>query len=596
MKYLAPLLLLVITLSGCGGGGGGGSSAAPVVQNTPQPTEPVSETPTINEQLASLDSLGFDEFATTSFELLIMRYPEWAVSANLDDAPLTLNDLSPAYEADTLTLVEGIYERLQTYTNLTSDQAVVYGIYDFYLGDFIDRASFEDYTYPASWFLTSVPSQTLFFFDDLQPLATLSDAEDYVTRLAFVDQKIDQLINKVTRAESNGIVMPRLLLDVSINRHQQLDTDNAQSNPYYTLFFSRVNDINMTSAERDDLLTRAETITNNEIAPAYRRLVSELQRQRNVAPDAVGVGQYVGGQDYYQVALRHHTTTDLTPDEIHELGLQELDRIHAEMRVVFDELGYPATASIVSNLNRTATDSGSVPANQVVTTYEAILDEAEARLPEAFDIFPQAELIVVGGQQGGFYIRPALDGSRPGAFHATNTSPEPRYLMKSLAYHEGVPGHHTQIAIAQELGQTIIQQQVTFTGFAEGWALYAESLAGELGWYDGDPHGDLGRLQYEAFRAARLVVDTGIHARGWSFNQAATFFHNNTGFSIGASENQIARYAIWPGQATAYMVGMLEILRVRTELQNDPDFDLIAFHRSLLTRGSVPLTMLGDGD
>ncbi|MCK5326754.1 MAG: DUF885 domain-containing protein, partial [Woeseiaceae bacterium] len=222
--------------------------------------------------------------------------------------------------------------------------------------------------------------------------------------------------------------------------------------------------------------------------------------------------------------------------------------------------------------------------------------DAQSRLDEAFDIFPSADVIVLPDPFGGFYIGPSFDGTRPGAFYAGTANDEPYFRMPSLTYHESIPGHHTQIAIAMEQNVPAFRKIVHFTAFVEGWALYAERLAFDLGWYDNDPYGDLGRLQYEALRAARLVMDTGIHSLGWSFDDAATFNRENIGWSIGASQGAAARYSVWPGQATAYMVGMLQILRERQRAMDmlGAQFDLKAFHRAVLSNGAVPLTLLDD--
>jgi uncharacterized protein (DUF885 family) len=207
---------------------------------------------------------------------------------------------------------------------------------------------------------------------------------------------------------------------------------------------------------------------------------------------------------------------------------------------------------------------------------------------------PSAAVGVVGGEAGGFYVPPSLDGSRPGAFFATATRPEARFGMRTLAYHEAVPGHHLQLGVAQDLALPLVRRGVGFTGSTEGWALYAERLASELGWYQDDALGDVGRLQAEAFRAARLVVDTGIHARRWTQAQAVQFMQDNVGFSQGAANGQVIRYAAWPGQATAYMTGALRLraLRERVRTAKGEAFELKAFHRAVLSHGSLPLELL----
>jgi uncharacterized protein (DUF885 family) len=307
------------------------------------------------------------------------------------------------------------------------------------------------------------------------------------------------------------------------------------------------------------------------------------------------VWQLPDGRAYYDYLLRHHTTSDLTSDEIHELGLRELARIQAEMRALFDQLGYPQDATIPELYARLAREGGSVSGRHAAETYESILEAAEEKLDAAFDVRPQAELIVIAGSEGDYYVSGSLDGSRPGAFYARiSGGSQDLYGMPTLAYHEGVPGHHFQISLAQESDLPLFRNVVGFTGYAEGWALYAEQLAAELGWYKDDPSGELGRLQAQAFRAARLVVDTGLHAQGWNFDQAHDFMVENTGQDPGFMQFEVSRYITWPGQATAYMVGMLEIMALRQRAIDalGDRFDLREFHRVVLSNGSMPLEVL----
>jgi uncharacterized protein (DUF885 family) len=226
--------------------------------------------------------------------------------------------------------------------------------------------------------------------------------------------------------------------------------------------------------------------------------------------------------------------------------------------------------------------------------YKALIDEANRNLDQAFNLKARAQVVVVGVPQGGFYEGPALDGTRPGTFYATMQGSEAKFGMPSLAYHEGIPGHHLQIALASEMNLPLFRNVVLFNAYSEGWALYAERLAWELGWYKDNPYGDLGRLQYEAFRAARLVVDTGIHAEKWTFDQAVDFMVENTGMQRGYLEYEVTRYISWPGQATSYMIGMLKILEVRQKAidQLGAKFDLKEFHNVVLGNGSVPLDVL----
>ena len=306
------------------------------------------------------------------------------------------------------------------------------------------------------------------------------------------------------------------------------------------------------------------------------------------------MSQFPGGRDYYLFQLKHHTTTDLTPAQVHQMGLDELTRIHFEMRLIFDQLGYPQNETLRELFARVIDDGGVIPAADTLSTFEGLVEFAEQNLGQAFDLLPAAPVVVTPDPFGGFYIGPSFDGSRPGAFFAGTGRDLPYYDMPTLTFHESVPGHHLQIAIQQELDLPTFRKIVRSTAFVEGWALYAERLAWELGWYDNDPFGNLGRLQFEALRAARLVMDTGIHDLGWSFDEATQFNIDNVGWSLGASQGAAARYSVFTGQATAYMIGMLRILELRQRAMDalGTDFDLKEFHRVVTGSGGMPLSVL----
>jgi len=284
----------------------------------------------------------------------------------------------------------------------------------------------------------------------------------------------------------------------------------------------------------------------------------------------------------------------MTADQIHELGLQKLERIHLEMRSIFDQLGYPQDESLPELYTRVTNDSGVYSGDEIVKGYEDIIMKADQSMGEAFDLRPSIGVIVVGGPSGGYYTPPAVDGSRPGMFYAQNEGLQPRFSMPTLAYHEAIPGHHFQIAIAQQLDLPSFRRASDFLAYVEGWALYAERLASELGLYGDDLYGELGRLQAEAWRAARLIVDTGIHSRQWTFDQAVDFMVENTGKSEYAMQGEVSRYISIPGQATAYYIGYTKILEVRQRAMDElgDQFDLKEFHNLLLGSGAMPLDML----
>jgi len=591
-KLFASSLMLLI--ASCGGGGGDSATAPP-----PTPTEPSA-----SEQLAEdLRGLALDDFYSESFAALITRSPEtvvWEALESVYPLPGTeLDDESDEFQRETFSMYRVVLDALRGYDRdaLTPDEQLDYDIYEYFLRDEVDRLDFIYHDFRATFMNFSVQRRTERFFADIHPVATRQDAENYITRLRLVDDKFGQLIDHLGRQRNAGIVEPALTINVALNQVAAIASSSIESNPYFSNFADKVRQIpGLADADRADLLERARTAVTGSVIPAYQDLRNQLQSLLNNAPPIIGVSQYPRGDDWYAYALRHHSATDLTPAEVHQLGLDELARIHAEMRLVFDQLGYPQDESLEQLYGRAARDGGIIPAADVKPTYEAIIADAESRLAEAFDIFPAADVIVLPDPAGGFYIGPSFDGRRPGAFYAGTDVDQAYFSMPTLTYHESIPGHHTQIAIAMEQDVPAFRKIIGFTGFVEGWALYAERLAHELDWYDGDPYGDLGRLQFEALRAARLVMDTGIHSLGWSFDDAARFNRENVGASLGSSQGAAARYSVWPGQATAYMIGMLEILQQRQRAMNElgPQFDLRAFHSAVLSNGAVPLAMLDD--
>jgi uncharacterized protein (DUF885 family) len=552
-----------------------------------------------------LDVQDFDDFLEVSWRELSLRDPETVLADGMADVygleGAELTDISDEYIRENFELYRVVLEGLRQYdrATLTPDQQLNYDLYEWYLDDQLRREDFIYYDYPATFFpVTAVHEQLLHFFTDLHPLATKQDAQDYVARLEKAGIKIEQLLEGLQLREDAGIIPPQFANQWALYGVSNLARSDARGTPYYQSFEEKLTAIGLPGAEEQALLDSAEAAIDGVVLPAYQSLADYLQHLESVAPADDGLWQFPKGDDYYAYLLRHYTTTSLTPDEIHELGKQDLEGIHGEMRAIFDQLGYPQDESLGELFDRVATDGGLVAGADVIATYEAIIDRAEQNLDTAFDIRPQADLVVVESPIKGMYVSGALDGSRPGAFHAgPGDTREAYYAMPTLAYHEAIPGHHFQIALAQETDLPSFRNSVSFLGYTEGWALYAEQLASELGWYEDDPFGDLGRLQAEAFRAARLVVDTGIHAKGWTFDQALDYFVENTGFESGGPVDpgiQIARYIVWPGQSTAYKIGMMRMLELRQRAVDGlgDQFDLKAFHNLVLSNGSMPLELL----
>ena len=594
MSRLLFTLCVIVFLGACDNDGLSNPNVQPEVQ-LPPPSETLA---------ADLAGLSLEEFYEESWKAILYRQPETIVSLALTDRyPLEeaeLNVITEDYRVETYAMLQVVLDALRSYDRaaLGREDQLTYDFYAWYLQDRLDSQPFLYHEFRTAFNFMGVHNGILTFFRSIHPLNTIDDARDYVDRVEFVARKLDGLVEYLDRQRASGIVEPQITMDWAIyGLDQFLNTAPAQMVFYGRLRNEVASIPEISTTQEQRLLDRSLNETRFQIIPVFEYIRSQLRSLRDSAPTSIGVSQYPSGTEYYAYTLRHRTTTDLTPAEIHQLGLAELERIHAEMRVLFDQLGYPQDETLRELFERVAQDGGIIPAADVKSTYEAIIADAEARLDEAFDIFPSANVVVEEDDYGGYYIGPSFDGARPGAFYAGTTVDEPYYAMPSLTYHESVPGHHTQVAIAMDVdtGPTF-RKTVRFTAFVEGWALYAERLAYELGWYDDDIYGNLGRLQYEALRAARLVMDTGIHALGWDFEQAVQFNIDNVGWSRSASEGAAARYSVAPAQATAYLIGMLRILDARQRAQDalGAGFDLKEFHRVVLTSGGLPLELLDD--
>lgn len=588
-------LLIVLTISACGGSGSQEVSAiAPVDPPVPGPT--AAET-----FAADIEGLALSEFYFESYKALTSRSPELVLWRGLAGVfPLEgalLDNLSDDYQRDTFAMHQVALDGLRSYdrAGLSPEDQLHYDVYEWHLQDVVDRLEFIYYNYLATYSLFGVQNDTQTLLTDIHPMETKQDAEDYVSRLINIPTKFAQVSDHLLRQRDAGVVEPALTMRVAIDQMTQLMLMDSTSNPYYTAFATKIEDIaDITSAEKQDLLNNARASIGNRILPAYQQLQQTMQGLLSSASPSIGVGQFPKGVEYYDYILRHHTTTSLTAAEIHQLGLNELARIHAEMRLLFDQLGYPQNESLQQLFARVIADGGVIPAADVFDTYTSLIEFADQNLDQAFDIFPVADVVVAPDDFGGYYIGPSFDGSRPGAFYAGTMTDQPWFQMPTLTFHESLPGHHMQIALAMEQDAPIFRKMIRVTAFVEGWGLYAERLAFELGWYDNDIYGNLGRLQFEALRANRLVIDTGIHHFGWSFDEAVRFNQENGGFGLGESQGAAARYSVIPGQATAYMIGMLQILEARQRAMDmlGQQFDLAEFHRVVLSGGAIPLALL----
>ena len=436
-------------------------------------------------------------------------------------------------------------------------------------------------------------------------------ARNYVKRLEAMGDKLDALTAEMQRQAKAGVVLPISLLEKSEVVIGDTVRPKPEENALVTSFVERMQAAKgLSDSLKAELERAAVAALTTRVYPAYTRMSAALEALRTEAgTQTAGVDRLPDGAAYYALSLKQMTTTDYTAEKIHALGLAEVARIEAEMDTLLRAQGM-TSGSVAERVQVLAKDPRFLYPNtdegrkQALARYQQILDEVNARMPEYFRTLPPTRLTVVRvpisaekGSAGAYYQPAAMDGSRPGTYFANlrDTNEIPMWTMKSVSYHEGIPGHHFQISIAQNLKNLpLIRQQTLYSAYAEGWALYAERLAAEIGMYKDDPWGDIGRLRDEMLRAVRLVADTGLHAKGWTREQAIAFETGHTGMPESEVVTEVERYMALPGQACAYKVGQLKILELRekAKLALGDKFNLKDFHAVVLENGAVPLTLL----
>ncbi len=477
--------------------------------------------------------------------------------------------------------------------SLTPEQQTSAALIRWTLDNVAGYADFKSHPYIFDQF-TGLQLELINSLTQSMALKSPREVENYLTRLDLVAGLVDQGISEARAAEDAGVIPPKIVLQRSI---EQLD-GFLKTSPHDNVFVSTIEKRAGTNASPASIAAAEKTVSET-IIPAYRRIRELLADQMKRASDDVGVWRLPKGDAYYAHRLAEFTTTNMTAEEIHALGLKEVTRLEGEMEGILKQLGY-ANGTIQQRYEQ-AEKAAQLPAApdprpKLLAEYETILRDAEKRSADLFDLRPKAPIEVrrepafSEKTAAAHYNDPATDGSRPGIFFVPLPGPTFEMLrMRSLTYHETVPGHHYQIALQQEIPGLPRYRQLGIFGansaYIEGWALYAERLADENGWYEGDPKGRLGYLEMQLFRARRLVVDTGIHAMHWTRQQAIDY---------GIDPTEVERYIAYPGQACSYMVGQLKIIELREKARAalGPKFSIREFHNVVLRSGSVPLSVL----
>jgi uncharacterized protein (DUF885 family) len=473
----------------------------------------------------------------------------------------------------------------------------------------VEGEKYQWHTYPVNQ-LFGVQNEFPSFMANTHRLLNRKDCEYYIMRLDALPKKFDQTLEGLKVREQKQILPPRFVVEEVLKEMSDFIAKPAPENILAASFKSRAAKIDkLSDKEREDFQTRVEKEITKRVYPAYQKLIDYFKGALPKTTSDDGVWKLPDGDAFYAYVLRENTTTTMPPNEVHELGLHEVTRIEGEMRTLLDANGF-AVQPIGEAMDKLGKDPRFLYSNddkgrvEALAEYRRLLDTAMENCKQLFLTMPKAKCEVRRVEQfkeatapGAYYQGGAMDGSRPGIFYANlrDMNEAPKWSMPTLAYHEGIPGHHWQISIAQELKDVPqFRKVIPFTAYAEGWALYCEWLAKKVGWYDKDPFSDLGRLQAELFRAVRLVVDTGIHAKHWTREQAITYMREKTGIGEKEVKSEIERYVVMPGQACAYKVGMLKIqeLRARAEQELGTNFDQREFHDALLKNGALPLEIL----
>lgn len=562
--------------------------------------------------------LSINWFYTRAFLRFALDNPELLTSLRLFE-PLgirghnaKLADASIAKGDATFALFRDELATLKRYdvSALTGQDRISYDIFAYYVTDQVAHERWRFHDFPVNQG-AGVQVELPNLMTQQQQIHDATDAEHFIERLNAYPRKFAQVIEGLKLRESKGMLPPKFTVDKVLDQLNKFAAPGIAGNVLTVSFREKLAKVpaNRIDAEaRNALIARVEKAVSDSVLPAYATLRAYFETLRAKAIHNHGAWAQPDGAAYYQHRIESNTTTTMTAPQIHALGLKEVERVGREMDAILTAAGYSQGSRAQKIAQLAASPSQGYPDSdagrkQILKDFQSIIDEITAGLDPYFKTKPKAAVVVKrmpefteAGTSGAYYGSPPMDGSAPGTFYANlrDVKEVPRFGMRTLAYHEAVPGHHLQTAIAQELtGLPIFRSLVPFTAYDEGWALYAEHLAWEMG-YQKDPINNLGRLRDEMLRAVRLVVDTGIHHERWTREQAIDYMLRETGMSEAEVVTEIERYFLDPGQALAYKVGMLKILelRERAKAELGAKFDIREFHDAVLVNGGMPLAVL----
>ena len=496
--------------------------------------------------------------------------------------------------------------------SLSEQQQITKKIAVFDVTNFIEEAeAFPFHNYPLNQ-IGGMHLNAVEFMTDIHPIRNLKEAEAYIERLNLFDDSFKASLEILNAQRKEGIFPPKFVFDHVIRQLGEFLNYEENENPLKEVFLRKIKDLNLDPEASIDLISKLDDAIKDSVNPGFKLLFDFMNETKPEANRHHGVWSLPNGDEFYALRLRVYTTTNYSASEIHDIGLSEVKRISERMQQIASELGFGNKVNVGQLMNGLNEDSKflypDIPERKetVVEDYNSIVEETWKKSEAYFHKMPRSKVEVRAvpeyseqNQAGGYYMSPALDGSRPGVFYANlyDIKQTPTYSMRALAFHEAIPGHHLQVALNLENENLTLYRRFGYgtSAFSEGWALYAERLALESGLAD-DPYDELGVLQSELFRAVRLVVDTGIHFKRWTREEAMAYMKRVTGMSDTEVSTEIERYIVWPGQACSYKVGMLKILELREKAKQEmgESFDIKDFHSAVLDQGQPPLFIVED--
>jgi len=504
--------------------------------------------------------------------------------------------------------------RLLSYKDesLSQQQKITKEIAVFDISNFIkETEEFPFHNYPLNQ-IGGIHLNSVEFMTDVHPIRNVKEAEAYIDRLNLFDDSFKATLEILNAQKKAGIFPPKFVFDHVIRQLEEFLNFKENENPLRSVFLRKIEELNLDSEVSSELILKLDNAIENSVTPGFKLLYDFVNETRKKANQYHGVWSLPNGDEFYALRLKVYTTTDYSAEDIHNIGLSEVERITKRMQEIAFDLDYGDQVNVGQLMNSLNEDSNFLYSDtpdrkeRVVADYNSIVEETWNISELYFHNMPKSKVEVRAvpeyseqNQAGGYYMSPALDGSRPGVFYANlyDIKQTPTYSMRTLAFHEAIPGHHLQVALNLENENLSLYRRFGYgtSAFSEGWALYSEILALEAGLAE-DPYDELGVLQSELFRAVRLVVDTGMHYKRWTREEAMAYMKDITGMSDTEVRVEIERYIVWPGQACSYKVGMLKILELREKAKKKlgEDFNIKDFHSVVLEQGQPPLFIVED--